>query len=377
MKRFLAKVLLLSAPIGLLAAAELLLPLDAFTFRGWEAFTVSPLLEEAARLRLPVLTAFPGPFVPNLSRALVEEGDLGHHTAYAQPRPVVWETDAFGFRAHSHGAETPDLVVVGDSEAAGSGATQDDTLAEILGADHGIATYPYAPSTVPEFLADDRFRDRPPRFVVIECVERNVLETFGTVPRAGGLPRRVRSAAAQKVELALTRIKELHSLEFLRARLRPRRVVAYGGMLFQRGPAAAAPSDPRRIAAAADGLARLAASLRGRGMRAAVMIVPDKETIYSDLLPGAPIPTLLPAIHAALRERGVAVLDLEEIFRAARQRGETPYFLDDTHWNPAGTRLAASALSDWVNGHGEPASGPGVAVTESGPERHERPAAQP
>ena len=353
MGRFFSKLCLLAVPLVMLVCAELALPPTTFTFRAWEALKVSPLLHGvASRHQWPfVPTALPGPFAPSASLALVEEGDLGHHTPYAQPRSVVWETDEYGYRARAGRWADSELVVVGDSNATGSGLSQDDTLAEVLRTEQGIPAYALAPSNMTGFLADARFRLRPPKYVVIECVERSVLGVFSTIPPPEIPLRWLKSDAVRHLELALVRLKRLNSLSYLRARLDgPRQVRSYGGLLFHSGPEGIRVPRPGHISAAADTLARYAALARDRGFQVAVLIIPDKETVYSDFFPSGPAPTLLPALHRALRERNVTVVDIEPSFRAARKLGQPPYLADDSHWNTTGVRIAASAIAGWVAG---------------------------
>jgi hypothetical protein len=83
-------------------------------------------------------------------------------------------------------------------------------------------------------------------------------------------------------------------------------------------------------------------------MRFAVLVVPDKETIYADLFEGAERPALLAALRRELSARGVEAIDLEGPFLAARARGEQPYLSDDTHWSAAGVSLAGALVAAWA-----------------------------
>jgi alginate O-acetyltransferase complex protein AlgJ len=81
--------------------------------------------------------------------------------------------------------------------------------------------------------------------------------------------------------------------------------------------------------------------------------VPSKATIYPDrLAPGYDIaagPNLNPdhaAWRAALRAKGVDVLDLTDAFWAERNGAEGPVFhRTDSHWTQRGMRLAARAIA--------------------------------
>jgi hypothetical protein len=94
------------------------------------------------------------------------------------------------------------------------------------------------------------------------------------------------------------------------------------------------------------------------------MIIPEKETIYSHFFPGTPTPAFLQAFHSALRERDVTVVEIESAFRDAMERGASPYFSDDSHWNATGVGIAAAALASWVSRDREIENGQGGKAEE-------------
>jgi len=90
-------------------------------------------------------------------------------------------------------------------------------------------------------------------------------------------------------------------------------------------------------------------AVEGVGAVFLVVIAPDKETIYPDLLP-AGLPDALPvsrldALTARLTEAGVRLVDLRPALRSARAAGAFSrwplYWRTDTHWNALGALLAA------------------------------------
>jgi hypothetical protein len=351
MPHFLSRLLLVTLPLAALLVVEALLPIDAFTFRAWEALEIRSRLVDTRAVRLFPWTTLPGPFLPDARLELVEEGDLGHHTPLARRRLASWVTDAWGYRVSPGGAD-PELVLVGDSEVVGTGLDQRETIAEVLRTGHGLGAYPYAPSNLAAFFADRRFSERPPRWLVVECVERQVLEDFRVMPTVRPKPRPVQlvhSAPLRAFETAWNRLTRMAALGYLRARINGRPPpLARGDLLFLRGLDGTAAPDPARVGAAADTLALLAARARDRGMRFAVLVVPDKETIYADLFDGAVRPPLLAALRRELEARGVEAIDLEGPFLAARARGEQPYLSDDTHWSAAGVSLAGALVAGWA-----------------------------
>ena len=99
--------------------------------------------------------------------------------------------------------------------------------------------------------------------------------------------------------------------------------------------------------------------LARRGIRLLVMIAPNKESIYPEMLSrraenievlmGPQTQQLLDELQTA----GVEVVDLFEVFRAAKQRqthaSAAPFYLaQDSHWSPAGIEVAAKAAAQHI-----------------------------
>jgi len=90
-------------------------------------------------------------------------------------------------------------------------------------------------------------------------------------------------------------------------------------------------------------------AVEARGAAFLVVVAPDKETVYPDLLPPE-LPAALPAsrldaLAARLHEAGVRLVDLRPALRSARAAGPFSrwplYWKTDTHWNGLGALLAA------------------------------------
>ena len=112
-------------------------------------------------------------------------------------------------------------------------------------------------------------------------------------------------------------------------------------------PAAGEAKDPlAAIMHFRDGLA-------SRGIRLAVLIGPNKESVYPDMLTrrAAGLRGLLSPstgdILERLRAAGVEVIDLFRAFEEARRDASGPplYLVEDSHWSPAGVEVAARATA--------------------------------
>ena len=91
-------------------------------------------------------------------------------------------------------------------------------------------------------------------------------------------------------------------------------------------------------------------SLQKRGIKFLIVIPPDKQTIYPELMPEslAPAPgqTHLDQFLEAMKNSPVEILDLRPVLRAAKaQRGKV-YFRDDSHWNDWGAYAAYAATAN-------------------------------
>lgn len=98
------------------------------------------------------------------------------------------------------------------------------------------------------------------------------------------------------------------------------------------------------------------AETEAAGVQLVIVIIPSKELIYWDMLrerlanPTAydlaqPIRTLLTFCQV----QKLRCLDLTPAFTERAKAGEELYFRQDAHWNPAGHRLAAQLISDYLN----------------------------
>lgn len=113
----------------------------------------------------------------------------------------------------------------------------------------------------------------------------------------------------------------------------------------------ALPSDAADTAATIQMLQRANKLFEGKGITLALVIVPSKVRIHSDKLPDdKPLDSYTAEKYgkavAALRERGVHVVNLNDAFLASTHRtSDTPLFLRyDTHWSPTGALLAAETI---------------------------------
>jgi len=116
------------------------------------------------------------------------------------------------------------------------------------------------------------------------------------------------------------------------------------------------PDSLRASSSAAEALAAIVSlrdQLEARGIGLLVVPAPNKESVYPDrltrraeALAGVVCPETR-RVLGGLKAAGVEVVDLFELFAKARKAraGASLYLAQDSHWSPAGARLAAEAVA--------------------------------
>ena len=350
MKKLLFKVVLFAAPFLVALLLELfVLPIDFFTFRAWEALRVKTY---AGNL--------PGPFYPNMHLQTVEQGDLGHYTKYAVKKPVEWATDRFGYRKRDDNLQYNDIVIIGDSLTVGSGLTQDDTLAVVLSQKSNLNVYPLAPTDMITYQREQRFKDAPPKIVIVAYVERVIryfpdLDICQRAPPGGVRDLRY----PYPLVIIADRFDKANMLEFLRARMRDLGFPPYRGlvatddsMLFLEGQGTNAPVEEAQLNKIVESVTLCDTILKEQGIQMIFLPVPNKESIYYDKLLNGSQPTLLSMLLPKLREQNIIVADLSQPYADAyRKDGEILFQPDDTHWNARGVAIAADVLNNIIESY--------------------------
>lgn len=311
-------------------------------------------------------------------------GDLSHLVGVPQLlqyRHERFTTDEYGFRNPVGTLDRPcDVVIVGDSAAAGFPLEDDRTLAALIRGRTGLGCYNAGLSTLSEYAGDRRFTSSPPRLVIFVNAERNLRpgpDCCGSREFRWWSPPR-RPPGDYGPEPAWRSIRAFRDVNRLLDRprvLRRHTESIYKGFLYAVGLYRFPPQinryDARRklffftggvwphlegrarreveMEEAAQDIKAFHDVLAGRGTRMLVVVSPEKETVYHDLVPalrGVPVNRLLDTFFARLEELGVEHLRTHELLQA--YRAEHPdkilYVGDDTHMNERGQELVFEAI---------------------------------
>lgn len=352
-----AFLLALMVVISVQAAELFVLPINFFTFRVWEALKVKNVF------------LLPGPFYPNATLSMTEEGILGHHTKFAVKKKVSWETDRHGYRRRNENVDQYAIVAVGDSSVAGCGLTQDDMFTMRLEKKLNLKAYPLAPEGINVFLNDQRFLDAPPEVVIFEAIECYMLDlpAVEVSARSWIVKKSVKSFLEknQPLLVLLDRFSKgivyryaAEAFRRLRCELLERTSVLWSGpraaqvktarMLFL---GSNSNPTPTRIDNAVRTIKTYRDALKERGIRFIFLPIPDKETIYWEDASKKTRPDFLKKMVRRLKDEGIEVIDIEPIFEsAARQSEELLYDADDFHWNAKGVAVAVDATIGLLKG---------------------------
>ncbi len=374
MKKFVFKTFLFFLPFLLVLAVELfVLPLDYFTFRVWEALVV--------RKNNFILR---GPFYPDRDITKIEEGDLAHHTRFIHKRKARWATDHYGYRKSNTLTPGYKIVIIGDSNIAGCGVTQEDMLSEVLEDRLKVEVYPLAPGFIGTFLKEKRFADYPPDVVIIASAER-----FITYLPPVKLKKEKRQNPfwpeiiqwikdkrvilryhlqtnrwIQSIAIYRDRLRKNNMLNYLRASIR-RRVLSqsesiptpnvpskHGLVVFLQGAAGNDDVPPDKLEKAIQVIKGYNDVLHEKGIRFIFLPIPEKENIYYKEL-GTKKPVFLEKLISGLKERGVETIDTQKPFEEAFKKDILLYHTNDTHWNENAVRITAELIVELLRKKGK------------------------
>jgi hypothetical protein len=353
LRRFLARLTMFCLPVfGLLVAEQVALIRGWLTFRAWEQLVVLP----AATHPDP---PFPGPFYPRQTVRRTEQGDLGFRTPLAAYRKVTWQTDRYGYR-NQDSADPPTVVVIGDSMIAGASLDQSEMLSSVLARELGVPVINLAPADVATLLGQSRFFDHRPKLVIQGMTERVLERSRSCEPPPPRPLDYVADSALDRLATAwwVARDRQLKQpfFHWAQNRLLGLRITSSLGRdrrtLFHRGDGVHK-VDLAMIDQGVRNLARCHALLAANGIAYLPFVVPDKETVYWDLLPSGRKPAGYQRALAGLARAGLPTVDLEARFAAERQQSPEPlYPPDESHWSPRAVAMTGRLLVEAIQGLG-------------------------
>ena len=356
-KKFIFRSILFFSPLILVLSIELfILPFDFFTFRVWEGL----LIKNYHRI-------LPGRFYPCREITKIEVGgDLTHRGPLTSRRQVKWITDQYGYRKRCSMATHHKVVIIGDSNIAGIGLSQEETVSEVLEEKLNAGVYPFAPADINNFLKDRHFLDDPPEVVVVASVERFICDLdppkYPRVrwPMLPHLKRQFQQTRwVPAVAVFLDRLSKMNMVNYFRAKIGNRKErpfyafsTPFGTMYFLQGEVANKEVSRNQFERAVRTIEAYNRILKKMGIRFIYLPIPNKENIYYQYLPHPKRPTFLEDLIAALKRKKIETIDTQKAFEESYQKDSTLlYRLDDTHWSPEAVRITADLIQGSITPH--------------------------
>lgn len=357
MNKYIIKYTLFFLPFIMALGIEIfVLPVDYFTFRAWEALNVKE--------SLGILN---GPFFPNRVLTKTEtRGELkGNPACATEKKDVLWITDKYGYRKANLPAQRFPVVVIGDSNIAGAGLTQDDMFSEVLERKLHTPVYPIASRSVRHIFNHGLIRQSPPDVIILANIERNLSGIHYKLPKnarfkkLSGLDKIMLdfqlNEFIQSAAVVINRILKSNMLHYVRARINSYRFPGSGEdsnaecpILFLQGAAANRDVPDGIIEATAHTIKRYSDFFTAQNIRFIFLPIPNKENIYYRYL-GTSKPVFLKNLIRKLRSLNVEVIDTQKAFDDASSKANVVlYDKDETHWNKAGVTIAAELTADFI-----------------------------
>ena len=342
------------------------MPMEWFTFRALEAARrgSAPNAPYQANRQF---------FYPAIYGDLAALGNLPADRVY---RPETFTTDKLGYRNPPELAEQGgvDAILIGSSFARGAGVSDEDMPSAAISRATGRRVY-NAADDLTAYASVDRIKalagelrmnggwvivEQPDRFDVPQVADRHDDQCTRALGRIG-----LRSYCAPVSWYIYQSALKVEAQKAVRAleddRVLPNRLAAN---VVQRelpdgSPVLLDPVDLERAnsyhseAGSVAFYAQLRRELAAMNLKLLVVLVPNKHTVYGDLLKqvGDPPPNtdFLARLQAGLAGEQIPVVNLTDRFRAAAAAGlpnkQYVFWLDDDHWSPEGIRLGADAVN--------------------------------
>jgi len=356
-KAFLSALLV----VALVHAIELfVLPIDAFTFRCIEAVKAKNSF-----------ATFPGPFYPNKEIIKVVQGGLGHHTKYAVEKKVKWITDKYGYRKRNENVDRYEIVVIGDSNIAGSSLTQEEMYSEQLEKKLGLGVYPLAIANINTFLNSSRFNNNSPEIVILESIERNIprlpeIRIKKNIAKRAGIKNATKAFLKKNQRLAVLcdRISKRCMYNYVTKTLSRtgQRLHVKIRSLFEQAPKKVEAQEQTKMLCLPEWhysetrnisqetldiivqrIKTYKKVLNEKGIRFIFFPLPDKKTIYWKELSFEEKPIFLERLIPKLKAEEIEVLDVEGNFKKVSEENNIlVYHTDDSHWNAEGVKVAVN-----------------------------------
>ena len=332
MRKLVIKFGLFILPIIIIPFIEtFFLPVNFFNYRTWEALA---FLNKNYKSE--------GPFYPNYQVEMEEEGDLAFHTPDAILKKTNWITDEIGYRNNQF-IQNPDVLLIGDSFFAGSSLDQSETLNNQLQSklDSSISVYTMAPASFKDFYSlYNRNIINKPKTIIYSIVERNTSEIFRINNQSKETIQAIdikHSSFAGTVKSYSDRFTRLYFKEWLFAKIQSKKGPGVPSKInhsvyFMKGKESNNKNE-NDLRNTINAIKSYKLFCDENGIEFIFIPMPNKETVYYDLVPFDEQPNYLYKLDSAMQVNGIKTINpLKKYNEERKTSSELLYKLDDTHW---------------------------------------------
>jgi hypothetical protein len=322
---------------------EAFLPPTTFSFRPYEGLTYSSKVPRRSSL------------YPNSKVFMTAYGDLCHHTSKAIAKPEFWITDKLGFR-NDEFIDEADILFIGDSFFAGASLSQNELISNKVKSrsDNKIKVYNISPSA-PSFSLFAYFLKsgliRKPKLIVYSIVERNVPTPI--IQYNDIMFKIIKLFDIGHINVYLDKALKLSSIRWLKARIQGSHGDGFPAkgdstMYFYSGASQKHGKDDLHTTfTIIDSYKKYCDSL---GIKFVFVPMPDKETVYYELVPFDKQPNYLFQLDSLLKEANISTINTLKVYNDYRRTHQSLlYHPDDTHWNGNATELMSDEIISLYN----------------------------
>jgi alginate O-acetyltransferase complex protein AlgJ len=338
MSRFLKKVFVfILIPFILWIIVEESLPITFFTSRHYEAVFFRSSVPHKYQM------------YPNVSSKMNAVGDLCHHTKLAIIKKEDWKTDKIGFR-NDNFIEQPDILIIGDSYIMGTSLSQENTLTNQLNSKFGckVKVYNMAPSTFTEFnsLLKQGILKKP-KIIIYSRVERLLSEPIDSFPYPP-TSKFAKLMEYRNINKYVDKVLRTFSLNWIKARLSGAKGEGVPGiensnMYFVQGKDQYHSEENFQLTVKY--LGEYKKYCDARGIQFLFLPMPDKESVYYDMVPFKKQPNYLFRLDSILHTLNIPAINVLQLYNNYRKNNDKLlYHYDDSHWNSNATDLVSKEI---------------------------------
>jgi hypothetical protein len=334
MRKFIIKILYFTfIPLAVIFISYIIIPFKALTYRPWEALIF---------INIPSNSSF----YPYSYLDMNSVGDLCHHSKNAITKKECWITDEIGFRNDKY-LKDADILIIGDSYVAGSSLNQANTVSnQIMNQDSSLKVYNMAPSSISQFdKLLKKGKINKPKLLIFSIVERNVPKKI--IKYNSNFKEEIiqKMLFYKSINAKIDGFSKILLLKWAKARVNGSEGNGISGvnkskMFFLMGTSQKHQKDD--LANTVNILISYKKYCDSLGIKFIFMPMPDKETVYYELVPFDEQPDYLNKLDSILNISGVSTINTLKIYNDYRKTNDNLlYHLDDSHWNSNATEIIA------------------------------------